>query len=307
MNNKRENINITDGAKVFALAIFIPAFVSVLLAFVMYGNNSFLADTAARYWVLAFLGQFLLLACAVGYSAYGKINLIKAVGFKTRPRLYQAGLIVVLALALLCFNLPVQYAVTSFFAKLGLDMSGASTMPAISDGGTLTLAVLLVAVMPAFAEEIIYRGFICGTLSAGDKKIGPGAVFVSAAIFSIMHQSPLQTVHPFILGCVMAVVYLSTRSLWASVLLHFTNNFAVILLGCFAPGFEAFVVSNWWWVMPVAALVIAPIIFLFVKTASQKSDEELRPITVAERNKSLPFFAAAVFFCLFMWFFVLFS
>lgn len=307
MNNKRERINIADGGKVFALAIFIPAVVSVILPFIMYVSPSFLADETVRYWVGVFLSQFLLLASSVGYCVYGKVNIVKATRLDRKIKWWHAALAIVLAFALLCFNLPIQSAVTNFLAGLGLDMSAASAMPSLDNAGAVILAVILVAVMPAFAEEIIYRGFICNALSSGDRKISAKAVLISAAIFAVMHQSPVQTIHPFILGCVMATVYLATGSLWTSVILHFVNNFIVIILSAVAPGFETFVVANWWWIMLIAAAVIAPVMYLFVKNAVSKSDDEIMPITVEERNKSLPYFVAALFFCLFMWVFVLLS
>lgn len=308
MKEKRNKLTLVDSGFVFALAIFTPAVVSLVLAFVMYGNKDFLAG-AERYWVLAFISQFILLACSVGYSLKQKIALPAAVGMKNKVKAWHIALIVPLGFALLCFNLPVQTAITNFLQNCGLEMSAASSMPPIENIGMLFLAIALVAVLPSFGEEIIYRGFICNTMAAPGSKIDVKAVFLSAALFAVMHQSPLQTVHPFILGVVMAVVYLATRSIWASITLHFTNNLLVIVLGYACGGaFEAFVVSNWWWIMPAALVVALPILYLFVKNAKSvdwEPTQEVIDARLKERNKSLPYFVAATFFCLVMWVFVL--
>ncbi len=45
-----------------------------------------------------------------------------------------------------------------------------------------------------------------------------------------MHGNPIQTVHQFLLGMVLAYIVLVSRSLWAAVLLHFFNNFLSLTL-----------------------------------------------------------------------------
>ena len=162
--------------------------------------------------------------------------------------------------------------------------------------------------MPALFEETVYRGFLCNSFARPGKKIDLGAVAISSALFAIMHMSPWQTIHPFVLGGVIATVYLATRSIWSAIIVHFCNNTFVLLLGYFLKGnFESFVVANWWWVMIIALAVIAPILWLFAKNARVVEDAspELAQSRRLDKAQSLSFFVAGGVFCLFMWVFAI--
>jgi membrane protease YdiL (CAAX protease family) len=85
--------------------------------------------------------------------------------------------------------------------------------------------VLVLAVMPAVIEELLFRGLIFkGMLSFGRVK----AVVASAVLFSLFHMSPAQTVYQFILGLVLAAVVLKTGNLVYGMIMHFANNFLII-------------------------------------------------------------------------------
>ena len=126
-----------------------------------------------------------------------------------------------------------------------LSLTGAVTM--ISGGGgpyfqNLSIEYIIAAVfifvfmfaflaiMPSFTEEILVRGVIMPGMERKSKLF---AILVTGAMFSIMHMSPLQTVHQFFLGLVFAYIVIETRSLWSAVLLHFVNNFIAVILTVF--------------------------------------------------------------------------
>ena len=71
----------------------------------------------------------------------------------------------------------------------------------------------------------MFRGVILNGLKKYGKHM---AVFVSAFLFMIMHGGPDQTIHQFILGIIYGYVFIETRSLWATILMHFFNNFYAI-------------------------------------------------------------------------------
>ena len=88
--------------------------------------------------------------------------------------------------------------------------------------------VLLIGLMPAITEELLFRGFI---FSAFLKNISPAmAIIISSAMFAAMHLSLLKFVPTFLLGVVFAYTVYKTKSLYSSMLLHFINNtFSVIV------------------------------------------------------------------------------
>ncbi len=95
----------------------------------------------------------------------------------------------------------------------------------IADFGSYILYTVLVCVLPALCEEILFRGLIF----SGLKKISPSVgVLGSAFLFMIMHGSPDQTVHQFILGVILALAFLITNNLWVPIVIHFFNNFIAV-------------------------------------------------------------------------------
>ncbi|MBR5145316.1 MAG: CPBP family intramembrane metalloprotease, partial [Clostridia bacterium] len=288
----------------FALSIFATAIISLVLSFIMVSNESFLSDKKTLQWVSGVVAQLCIVACAVGYSIKKQINLPTAVGAKNKIKLWHIPALILLAFAVLCFMLPVQTFVANLLTNAGLTSPDGVI---IDTTGDLVLGLVIACLLPALCEETVYRGFLCNSFAKPGKKVDVCAVLVSSALFSIMHMSPWQTIHPFALGCVIAIVYLATRSIWAAVILHFTNNALVLLLGYLLKGsFEAFVLANWWWIMLVALAIIVPVIWLFVKKAhvTQDATDEVMALRAVDRNKSLSFFTAGTVFCLFMWVFV---
>lgn len=293
-----------DSGIVFALSVFGTAVISLVLAFVMAAAKDFLSNEKTLQWVSGIVAQLIIIGSVVGYSVYKKINLPTAVGAKNPLKLWQIPLLLVLAFAVLCFMLPVQMLVSDTLVNAGLKVPVGVV---VESTGDLVIALVVAAAMPAFCEETLYRGFLCNSFAKPGKKVDLSAVLVSSAFFSIMHMSPWQTIHPFALGCVIATVYLATRSIWSAVILHFANNSLVLLLGYLLKGsFEAFIMANWWWIMLVALATIVPILWLFVKKAHVLEDatQETMALRTLDRNKSLSFFTAGGVFCLFMWVFV---
>lgn len=99
-----------------------------------------------------------------------------------------------------------------------------------SGGGQVALAVLLLVVV-AVSEEVIFRGYLIHRFKALLKH--PGAALVlSAAVFALGHRYERSggVVGVGILGLAFGAVYLWRRSLAAPMVIHFMQNFAGIIL-----------------------------------------------------------------------------
>jgi len=81
--------------------------------------------------------------------------------------------------------------------------------------------VLVIAVLPAFAEEFLFRGLVMRSFERYSPWV---AAVCSALLFGVMHGTWEQVFFAFILGLVLSYVVLITDSLWASMTIHFTNN-----------------------------------------------------------------------------------
>ncbi len=98
---------------------------------------------------------------------------------------------------------------TIFVAKLGNNV------------GSHIAVLLAYAILPAFAEELIFRSILC----AEYEKYGVGvAISVSALFFAMLHFSFPHFLTYLLLGAILALVLYATRSFFAVFLLHLLYN-----------------------------------------------------------------------------------
>lgn len=110
------------------------------------------------------------------------------------------------------------------------------------EGVELIVVYLSLVVLPAFVEEVLFRGFLFQRLRALIK-IGPAAI-ITSVIFAVAHLeflsgSPLNwiaAIDTFVFSLFLILLLVKTKSLWASIFLHaIKNSVAFIFL---------FIVSN---------------------------------------------------------------
>jgi membrane protease YdiL (CAAX protease family) len=89
----------------------------------------------------------------------------------------------------------------------------------------LASRVLALALAPALAEELLFRGAVLDALGANRR-----AAVVSALLFGAFHGSVFRMIPAAGLGLVLGWVRLRSRSLWPAIAFHLINNLAVILL-----------------------------------------------------------------------------
>jgi membrane protease YdiL (CAAX protease family) len=98
----------------------------------------------------------------------------------------------------------------------------------ILPGAWAALTVFGLAIWTPFAEELFFRGFVLRGLS---NRWGAGAgLIVSSAIFAGMHFLPAIVIPVFVTGLLLGALYLYTRSLWPSVIVHALQNGLALLL-----------------------------------------------------------------------------
>ncbi len=82
------------------------------------------------------------------------------------------------------------------------------------------------AILPAAAEEILFRGIVIGEY---DRYGAPIACLMSAAVFAMSHFSLVRFPIYLFSGLVLSVVFFTTRSVFASIIVHALNNTVVLL------------------------------------------------------------------------------
>lgn len=84
------------------------------------------------------------------------------------------------------------------------------------------LVFVSACLLPAIGEEIFCRGFLGRGLVANHGVVL--GVLLASLLFGIMHIDPVQSVGAFVLGLGLHFIYLTTRSLFAPMLVHMLNN-----------------------------------------------------------------------------------
>lgn len=122
--------------------------------------------------------------------------------------------------------------VSTFFMQLleAIGYKGTNVSIKIDSFGKLIIYTIVLAATPAFCEELLFRGLMIGSLSKFGREF---AVFISAISFTLMHGSPDQTVHQFILGVICGYIFYFTANLWLTMIIHFLNNFIVLAVNFF--------------------------------------------------------------------------
>jgi len=92
----------------------------------------------------------------------------------------------------------------------------------------LLLLTLVMALLPAVAEEFCFRGTIQNTLS--QTNLGPiGAIVITGFTFSLVHFEFDNFLAIWCMGIVLGFIYYYSGSIWVSIVVHFLNNFIVVI------------------------------------------------------------------------------
>jgi uncharacterized protein len=99
--------------------------------------------------------------------------------------------------------------------------------------GHLVANLLLIGVLPAVGEELVFRGVVQQQLM---RRMAPwAAIAVSGVVFSFLHFQFDGFVPRWLLGVVLGWLYWRSGSLWVPIVVHFVNNSSQ-LVGQYALG-----------------------------------------------------------------------
>lgn len=228
---------------IFGLAFLMLAlgtFVSVVIAKFGYGveNLSALGDlnnltpkavealrmSQATTTFFLFLGTayYTALLYEVPFARFYHLN-------KIRP-----SFLIIIGLSIFFFSGPILSALVVFSKSIGLDFGGNNDVLIAqliqSDTmGVLLLNVLVFGLLPAVGEELIFRGLLQKTLinQIGIPWVG---ILISAFLFSAFHMEMSYFLARWFMGCLLGLMFYTSRSLWLSILAHFVNNSTLVIV-----------------------------------------------------------------------------
>ncbi len=271
---KRKTIGASESSSIYLFGVCAVSIVSLFLSLIFSKSTAQFDGMSVFAWVAYPLIQLAFFATVAIYSKARHIDELYVARVHKYTNVKQIILIPFIGIATILVFLPLANLWTSFLSLIGYEGSAVS-MPAYSNVGVYFLSLIVMAVLPAFCEELFMRGNVFAGLSTKSVWFG---ILMSALFFSLMHSNPYQTVHQFGLGMVLAIVMILSGSIFACVLLHFFNNFVSITMTAYMP-----FVNDWyaelgdynWLVGFVSVLVgvIVLVILLYLFYRFGKRDE----------------------------------
>ena len=139
---------------------------------------------------------------------------------KVKNNLRTAAVCVAIAFVCLFGYLMLQNMCAEIFIRWGLETRSTDS-DLFADGFWLTF--LVGAVMVPLIEELIFRLACCKVLQALKMPIW-AVIGISAVLFMVYHWSWSQTVYQLLMGIWFAWIFVKTRQIGWTVLIHFINN-----------------------------------------------------------------------------------
>lgn len=135
--------------------------------------------------------------------------------------------------------------------------------------GVIVLNLIIVAVLPAFAEEFYFRGVIQSFFQRWGKHL---AVWSAAFVFSAVHLQFFGFLPRMVFGAVFGYFLVWSGNLWYPIIAHFVNNASLILTFSFLNPigtFEKFeslgTTANQLWLGVLSLFLSTGLVFLFKK------------------------------------------
>jgi len=104
----------------------------------------------------------------------------------------------------------------------------------VKTSADIVLNVFIIALLPALAEELCFRGALQRILINLSRSPWVGIV-VTAILFSSLHLQFSGFLPRMFLGIVLGAFYWYSGSIWTSILAHFVNNAVQVIAASYAP------------------------------------------------------------------------
>ncbi len=250
--SKRNMYNEDDSGKIFLIALVTPILLSLLFTLIATqianGQEIDYKTVSSNIW---FQVSYILINFALYiliYFLYNKTKKIRYNAIKLDFKMKWHTYLLLIGVGVLSL-FGIQYfigAVDKFLELIKYPLDDSLPVINPTGWGSYFASLLLLAVIPAIEEELIFRGIIFNGLRSRFKDYQ--AILLSAAMFTLMHASLQQFVYPFLLGIIMAWVVMRTGSLMSSIIVHFTNNAIVVTLAFITnmTGWRIDFINKWW-------------------------------------------------------------
>lgn len=193
-------------------------------------------DVTRLLQVVGTLFLFILPAALFSFLT-NRAGAAKYLGFNTVISTKQLLLVVVMffasffvsgALEIINQNIPLTKNLATTFKHWEDEYNKqAEMLGTIRSGGEYVLALFMLALLPAVAEEMLFRGCLQKVIIGLSRNAFTG-ILITAVLFSLMHGSFYGFLVRVFLGGILGFIYYYSKNLWLNITLHFLNNAFVV-------------------------------------------------------------------------------
>ena len=223
----RLNYEKKDLGPSYSIAVAVMIVMSIVLGLI-FGSDA----SGWQFWLMQALFTLFIGGSAALYAFMTKTNLLVATKLNVKPK-YAHVLWGCLAVTFLiaCMT-PINNVLLDGIERSGLER------PSVNLESNLVGLLVVASLLPAFCEELVFRGTVAQSLVGSKSKLA--ALAISGGLFALYHANPAQTVHQFVLGAFLTLLVFRSGSLWTSVIAHLFNNVLVVVLSYTPLGAEEF-------------------------------------------------------------------
>lgn len=172
--------------------------------------------------------QIILQVISLGISSIFVLSYVNKKDIKEKRNINSKNKVKILFISILMiFGLQFILSLV-IYPAIGLDYSTTDMFDVNSKSSLISkiILVIAVAVTPAIFEELFFRKAIIDFTMKYGKNF---ALVFSALIFGILHMNLAQGLFAFIAGIIFGSIYLYTRDIKFTMLIHFINNGIAVL------------------------------------------------------------------------------
>lgn len=240
----RNRLNANESGASYLIAVCGASLLSTVFYYILNGRAGTFAGVDTANWVNYFVMELAFVGISVVYCHVRKADFVSVVKLKPSKNPYQYLLLFPIAFCTILVFYPLALLFLQFLAVIGYPVTSVITIN-FTSVGVYFLALLCMAILPAIGEEIVCRGMLLGGgLNTRDVTFG---IFISALLFSLMHANPMQTVHQFGLGVVLATLFILSGSIVPCMIVHFLNNFITLTVTAYIPKVDQIVADLGYW------------------------------------------------------------
>lgn len=236
----RNHFNLEDAFKCFFFLIVTVSLVALLYQIILVMVSANMGMEYKDFYALPLVQIISISITPVTfilyffiYNALNHINTRHAVKDEIKKSLLPISVAMVLSVISIFLITPFVNLLDYLFILLGYIPD--TTVPLLpymmSDPMYLFVGVVIYALLPAIAEEIIFRGTILRGLNS--RYGATASILITSILFTLAHGSASQTIYQMLMGIVLGYLALVGGSILYSFILHFLNNTLVVLITVF--------------------------------------------------------------------------